>query len=993
MTHPTPSSCLGDGHIADLLDGRAPNDALARAEVHAAGCESCRRVLVAAAKVRHGERRDEAAERTQPNRVVATTGDDAFGDVLHERLGDIIGRYRIESVVGQGGMGIVYAARDDTLRRTVALKVLARDALGEDGPARLLREARAMASIDHPNVLSVHDVGLHDGLVYIVMDLVEGGDLRRWLREGEHLWRDIVAVFVAAGRGLSAIHRTGLVHRDFKPANVLVGPDRRVQITDFGLVGSAASTQTRPDTSLLRGVLGDDRTETGRIVGTPRYMSPEQISGAPVDALSDQFSFCVSLWEAVTHSHPFGNGTLVDRFTRMKQGIAPEAEGPPELLAVLRRGLAADPTERFASMDDLVSALERAGERKQRRRRATAASLVVMGALGVGVQLGGSTRDNPCPDPPEDELAGIWDDATRAAIVDRLAGPRDDVEWERFVGLVDGYTTRWSEARREACLDTRVRGHVSEEMLDRRTACLNRARAGLGAAVDVLRSSDGGQRPELIGLALQLPDLGRCSDLAALGSVDPRPGDPQIAAAIDALDADNVAAATLAFAGRVEEAERRVEQALPRARELGWAPLTAGLLDRRALLTALRDPKAGVAVWREAYVLAATAGDLVAFEVGVDGAQLLIDAERLDEAAFMIDVAAAHADSLGGEPRPGELSSIRALLAIRRGDFAAGIEHTRNEVDTRSMAEDRAGQARALSNLTGLLAGSGRAAEALEVGARALEVSTAVYGASHPQTIRTLHNHAYVLYALGRYDDAKPIAEDCLARLVTVELPRERARTLGLLGDLALAQGDLAEALGHFDMALELAVETRAPFGQVAYLRSKKGSVLLEAKRYADAIVELNLAAEEVGDSGGEAVIVADTYAKLAFALRGHGDRAAQREAARTAYEVGRELPDHHGGLALHAYAVTLADEDRLDDALTVFDEAVSGLALLQDAAPRFQASILLDRAEVLDRLGRTDRAGEDVDHARELLDTAGDRDNDEWARVQAWPGEQPRSD
>jgi len=982
--------CLDDEQVAELLEGAAAPGALAAAEDHAATCDACRELLAVAAKICAADRNARAAEPTAPGPGAITANGALAEPSLPEHLGDTIGRYRIEEVVGRGGMGIVYAAKDDTLRRTVALKLLTRSVLGDDGRSRVLREARAMASIDHPNVLSVHDVGVHDDLVYIVMDLVDGGDLRRWLREHSLPWREVLAVYVAAGRGLAAIHRVGLVHRDFKPANVLVGRDGRVQITDFGLVGGAGTRHRRPDSSTVRGVLGDDRTETGMLLGTPRYMSPEQIRGDAVDALSDQFAFCVALWESVTGQHPFGSGALVDRITRMKEGPPSESSGPPELLNVLRRGLSPVADQRFDSMDTLLAALERAAELRRRRRRITVASLALLGAVGIGMELGDSEPGDPCPSTPHDDFAGVWDEGTRTTLREALTTSEEHPQWLRFAELIDTYTTQWGDAQREACIDTHVRGEVSEDMLDRRTACLHRARSGLDAVVRVIESSPVGEAPDLVGLALQLPDLDGCRDLAALASVAPRPTDEQTAAAVDALDAENVAAATLAFAGRLDEARARVDSAMERARGLGWAPLTAALLNRSALLTARTDPAAAVSEWRQAYVLAASAGHLVAFEVGVDGVHLLAAADRVDEAAFILDITAGHAQALGGEPRPGETSNVRALLARLAGDFAAAERHTRDELAARVGADDRAGQARALSNLSGLLGASGRAEEALEVGAQAFRASEEAYGPRHPQTISSLYNLAYVHYVLGHYARSRAMAQDCLAWLEPLDAPRDHARTLNLLADLAHAQGDFDDALEHLDAALRLASDARAPFGQPAYIRSRIGEVMLDAGRLEDAIAELERATQEVGDSGMEAVNLADTYANLSLAYGQVDNDTAQMEAATRAYEIGRELTDHHGGLAFKAYANALDKQGRRSEARRVLDRAVAMVEPLGDAAPRYQAMILLDRAELLSADGDVDGAREDVDRARAMLDAAGDRDNPQWTRAEAWRASHP---
>src|SRR5215472_3277190 len=282
--------------------------------------------------------------------------------------GTQLGRYALLGRIGVGGMGEVYSEHE----RKVALKLLHPDSAEADtslGPMRLLREAQAMARLSHPNVVAIYDVGTFEDHVFIAMEYVAGRTLRHWLKEADRDWRQIVENFVEAGRGLGAAHAASVLHRDFKPENVLVGNDGRCRVLDFGL---ARANERDPDATQIdvssltvskAKKLALELSRSGAMVGTPAYMSPEQLLGQSLDARADQFSFCVSLYEALYGERPFAGENLGVLMGEVIAGKVKRPRGskkvPPALRKVLLRGLRPKPGQRYPSMDALLSELQR----------------------------------------------------------------------------------------------------------------------------------------------------------------------------------------------------------------------------------------------------------------------------------------------------------------------------------------------------------------------------------------------------------------------------------------------------------------------------------------------------------------------------------------------------------------------------------------------------------------------------------------------------------
>jgi predicted Ser/Thr protein kinase len=332
-----------------------------------------------------------------------------------------LGKYRLDRILGSGGMGIVWAAFDPDLERAVAIKLLHSESSEPTLRSRLLREARAMARLKHPNVVTVYEVGTDQNRDYIAMELVEGESLEEWLATKPPR-KDILEALRAAGRGLAAAHAAGLIHRDFKPHNVLRSRDGHVYVTDFGLArGQIESDAEAPITGPLRrdSVLDSPLTQTGILIGTPAYMAPEQFAGKIPDPRSDQFAFCVTAWEALTGARPFRGKTLEE--LEAAAASAPrsfEADLPPTLHEVLVRGLAANPDQRWPDMISLLDALALDEPVKKRRRLPLVLGGVAMVAAAGGVIAVGSLSSNKPEEevclPAEQAFERVWSPAKRS---------------------------------------------------------------------------------------------------------------------------------------------------------------------------------------------------------------------------------------------------------------------------------------------------------------------------------------------------------------------------------------------------------------------------------------------------------------------------------------------------------------------------------------------------------------------------------------------------
>ena len=561
---------------------------------------------------------------------------DAIGRAqIHARLNQLlfdeppepvkVGRFVILDRLGAGGMGVVYEAYDPHLDRRVALKLV--QASRDDRDAahrRLRREALSLARLSHPNVVPVHEVGVLDDQVFIVMEFVVGRTLGDWIAQEDRSWREILAVYIQAARGLAAAHAGDLVHRDFKPANAIIGEDHRVRVLDFGLARSRqrgldgpagrdsdAELDSEPDADAeldadadTDAVADSDRyklavaelngitpaeipilTATNAVVGTPAYMAPEQLAGREVGPASDQFSFCVALYEALYDQRPYRGRSLIALGKAFDRGqiAAPPANSrvPGWLYPILCRGLQTEPEKRYPSMDALLAALQDDPVRKRRRRLA---AMAVVAALATTTGLAIYALARPVGDPPcagvGQEIGQLWNPETRAELERVL---RDtgrayaDEAWPRVAAGLDRYTADWVAMRRDAC-ESHQSGVQSGDMLDRRMACLDGVQTAVESALTVLAETDANGLTRAVDVVQELPPVAYCGDTAALAAQVPPPRDPAVARQVDDLRARLSLAEAHEHAGRYSDALAIAEPVLDRAETLDYEPVLAEAL-------------------------------------------------------------------------------------------------------------------------------------------------------------------------------------------------------------------------------------------------------------------------------------------------------------------------------------------------------------------------------------------------------------------------------
>ncbi|HWM87629.1 MAG TPA: serine/threonine-protein kinase [Kofleriaceae bacterium] len=808
---------------------------------------------------------DRGGPAAMAERTLATTTAEESEPTSGFRRGTTIRRYVVLDEVGAGAMGVVYAAYDYGLDRKVALKLL-RDPRPGAARKRLLREAQALAKLSHPHVIAVYDVGTHREQVFVAMEFVEGVTLREWLAAEPRGWREVVDVFRRAGEGLAAAHAAGIVHRDFKPDNVLIDGRGRVRVGDFGLAlvdrdeeeaaGAAPAAEER-SASPVDATL----TATGVVLGTPAYMAPEQHSAArSIDARADQFAFCVALYEGLYGERPFAGDSAFALYEQIEAGTVREPRArdraagqraPAWLRDIVVRGLAFNPAARHPSMEALLDELRR--PRAVRRRRLIAAAVataVAAGAAGGAAAAGlFASADRPCQDVAA-RLAGVWDDARKRELRDAFvgSGARDaDPQWKAFERNLDRYAAAWVAMAGDACEATHVRGEQSEELLDLRSGCLDRRMDEVRGLTDLYLRAD----PELVARATEasanLGSLGVCANAAALGEELPPP-DPQ---------RGRVMREQLSRA-RAQHLAGRDKEALAAARALAAAARAGG--DRAVEAGALVTVAAVERATRELKAAEETAYQAIAAAEAARSGETTVDAwlelihilsesgGRYEEARRMARLARGALERIGGDRRlEAGLEDWYGVLHMEQGALDQARPHLERALELREKL-GRAGPeselAASIQNLALLEQKLGNHERALSLHRRARAVAAEHYSPDHPGALSLASGEASCLYEMGRLDQALAMFEHGLdrARAVQGERSEAVADARDRIGLVLWRKQRHAEALESFEAALAVHVDGgEAP--QAALVHVHIGDALADMRRFDQAIEHHNRAA------------------------------------------------------------------------------------------------------------------------------------------------------
>jgi tetratricopeptide (TPR) repeat protein len=854
--------------------------------------------------------------------------------------GTTVGRYVILDRLGHGGMGIVYRAFDPDLDRRVALKLVR--AVSADTTARLIREGQALAKVSHPNIVQVFDVGVFGETVFIAMELVEGKTLTAWSKEAPRDWRETLGYLLDAGRGLAAAHDANLVHRDFKPQNVMIGADGRVRVLDFGVARRAvwiADPSAEPDdanadesedgdeagsdesTNPVASIApaGLPRILPSRLTGTWGYMAPEQRTRGVLDARADQFAFAVTSWEMLHGERPFAGENPKQYAEASASGkFRPPPAGnltPAWVRKVLLRALSPKPADRYGSMNDVIAALT--ADPARRRTEIAIGVMVIAAAVGVTAAIASLGSDSTlCEDGPR-HMVGVWDPAVATQLDQAFRATGVTFAADTATKVSTALETRrgsWLAMHRDACRATRVSGDQSAQLLDLRMGCLARRREEMRALVQqLIASPDAPRVAASIEAVARLPAIASCADRDALTAVLPPPEDAmqraEIAHARDELATINALFAT----GQWPDARTRAEQLQRRANRIAWPPLVAeaglmrGLVERHAGSFAASEAALNEAAQAAARAhlddVAATAWSELAWVVGYEE-------ERPAEGLAL--TAAAEAAALRAGATPAELANVahtRATIWSAKGEHAAALREAQRAL-AMLPADDL--EAVDIRNTIGIIqSAQGNYAEAEAAHRDVLARRRAALGEGHPKVADSLDNLGVVRFHQGAYAEARKDYEQALALRIAVlgAGHRDVGTSHNNLGGLLMETGDVRGAAEHLEAALRI-YESRLgpshsslaiPLSNLGELATRRGD-FSQAIRYCNRALALDEATAPddpqlaydlvcVGEAhlGLGSFAAARTALERALQLRESAEGDAG-ELARTRFDLARAL-------------------------------------------------------------------------------------------------------
>ena len=816
-------------------------------------------------------------------------------------------------------MGMVYAATDPELQRDVALKLVRRAGLAEGGE-RLLAEARTLAQLSHPNVVSVYDVGRYRDDVYVAMEYVEGSTLDEWIVAEQPSIAAILEVFIAAGRGLAAAHAVGVVHRDFKPANVMVETSGQARVLDFGLAAPP---------------LESDAARNAAMGGTPAYMPPEVVAYESVDARADQFSFCVALYEALYGERPFDGATLHELLGAITDGrmrpVPDDPRIPAPVRAAITRGLQRDPGQRFGDMPALLAAL---GDRPEARFGPWLRWGLLLTGLAVTASWA-ATRSEPDCASVSRAVEAVWNADARRRVRDGIIGSGvggAEAAARRTETQIDGLSQQWVSLRRRICESATEPDGWTPATRDAAIACLDRERRRLVELVDVIEHAD----PQVALAAadgIDLAGVRRCGDPRALTQrVPPDPVRTDVELGYDRL----ARVETLDRTGQPDRAWARVRPLLADARALGYDPLTARVLRIYGQIAEARSDFAVAAdALEESFFMLQAGGEaLEAARTAVE----LVDLEgyrRLDPEAAKRWTRHARAllSNAGPEPRlEATLEGSLASAARKAGDVDAALGHARRRVELLDALPDvpAATMAEAMGQLGVALRFASQPDEAEALLRESLEYARDAYGEAHPRYAFALNDLALLQLDRGELDAAEA-AHRRVVEIHTAALGASHIDAINGLGNLAnvfSAQGRGREAIATWRRVLEaIDDDPNPPPERVAFAELNLANALVMAGEAEEAIpiAERGLRARR-RLFGDDSALVGYAHALLGSALfsAGRPDEGL-REMLEGVGVLGRALgtEDREYALAANNVAYVLSTQARWEASQHWYEVAV----------------------------------------------------------------------
>jgi tetratricopeptide (TPR) repeat protein/predicted Ser/Thr protein kinase len=917
-----------------------------------------------------------------------------------------IGRFLVLERLGHGAMGIVYQAYDPELHRRVAIKVLPSAGGADELRERLQREAKALAQLNHPNVVTVFEIGVEADTLYMVMEQVEGGSLDQWCRRHPPGTRtralQVIDMAIAAAGGLVCAHAAGLVHRDLKPANFLVGEDRRVRIADFGLVRLGFAQLAPSDPQLARDTSAPEvpahLTATGEAVGTPAYMAPEQFE-AQADAATDQFSFCATFWEVLYGERPFpGKSVAQIRVAAIEGRLhhdAPSRGAPSWIRPILARGLSADPSERYPDMHALLVEMKRRRDSKQPWLATVALAVPLVGAT----MMASPAEDERCQR-AGDRAQAVWTEPERQTVQERFIAsghPSAEHAHAMLDLALEQWISGWRTARIETCETAQGRDGRGGVVFDLTMSCLDQRLREIEALVTVVTASD--SDVELVSRAAELidrfPDLEECNDSEALRSEVPLPADLETRARIEAIDEERaVLLARMRVADRLE-LQPALESLVQRAEATQYAPIITRthlafgefLIDEpgddavtrfeRAYFAAEEGRSERLVILAALALGQAVAEKTQAYEVALRWTTLAQDriedwrGDKVDLAlssgtrAFILHRAGrtqAALDAVDHElairrtsATAADLPIARALLLRGRclrilGRYPEAHDSLREGID---LLQTRVGSshvylAEAWSEVGSLALMRGEGSEAVAAFELAADMIAALTGEAHPQYGAALGNLGHACSSVGRWAEAVDHARRVLS-IFEAHLPEDAPL-------LVMAEANLAGTLvGHDSAASELharqalaRAERHRPEGDraLAFAREIMGTALWRVGRAEEAVALLR-DAERVFAGRDEPSSHIRIQTELARVLVRTGAAREALEVADNCAARARELEGARTSL------IDWADVARAE-------------ALLE-LGRRLEGATILDKA--LERLGRDPGVpADEIRRAREVL-------------------------